>query len=233
MFRLSTLSLLAACLAPAPLLANGRHIPEPMLFDLVRPLSAEKGELEANVLGVLPLSGDDPVDWAPEIEYAFANGHAAELELPFEDGALVAVKFGLQGRIGTSAGGRILHGWQYLGVYERAGGDYGQSLLYLLGWRGEGRWSSMTMAGVERTGLTRDAHTAFLLNHSLFHDVADGHVAGLEINYRTGSHGSFVVMPQSHHRMSGKMSVQVGVGMRKERYASVRPAAGLRMIREF
>lgn len=69
--------------------------------------------------------------------------------------------------------------------------------------------------------------------HSLFHDIADGHVAGLEIDYRTGKHGGIVIMPQSHHRMSGKMSVQVGVGMRKDRYASARPAAGLRMIREF
>ena len=44
-------------------------IPEPMVFDLVRGLGADKGELEVNVLGVFPLESSDPreTEWAPEI----------------------------------------------------------------------------------------------------------------------------------------------------------------------
>ncbi|MFN4038747.1 MAG: hypothetical protein ACK4IB_05380 [Erythrobacter sp.] len=59
-------------------------IPEPMVFDMIRPLAAPKGELEANTLALFPLNarGED-IDWAPpEIEYAFANGWAAEFECP-------------------------------------------------------------------------------------------------------------------------------------------------------
>lgn len=34
---------------------RGPRIPEPMVFDLVRPLGAKRGEGEINVLGMIPL----------------------------------------------------------------------------------------------------------------------------------------------------------------------------------
>ena len=45
-------------------------IPEPMLFDLMRPLGAERGELEVNTL-VRPSVGRNAtgVAWAPEVEW--------------------------------------------------------------------------------------------------------------------------------------------------------------------
>lgn len=45
------------------------HIPEPMVFDMMRPLGAKQGELEANVLTTTPWSGKDGnTHWAPEVE---------------------------------------------------------------------------------------------------------------------------------------------------------------------
>lgn len=73
--------------------------PEPMIFDLVRPLGARKGEFEANTLALLPLKGRRyNVDWAPEIEYAFANGYAIELELPMYNGEIEATNWLFRGR---------------------------------------------------------------------------------------------------------------------------------------
>src|SRR5687768_4202682 len=62
-------------------------IPEPLVFDLVRPLGSARGELEANTL-MTRSSKTGQFAWAPEIEYAFANGYAVELELPFENSSL-------------------------------------------------------------------------------------------------------------------------------------------------
>ena len=78
-------------------------IPEPMVFDLVRPLGGKKGELEANVLGLIPLRRragaidqvPDPlglvpqsrrsaaIELSPEIEYAVRDGVALELRCPW------------------------------------------------------------------------------------------------------------------------------------------------------
>lgn len=45
------------------------HIPEPMVFDMMRPLGARQGEREANVLASSPLSESDrKTEWAPEAE---------------------------------------------------------------------------------------------------------------------------------------------------------------------
>ena len=65
------------------------HIPEPMVFDMVRPLGAQRGELEINTLAQRNLSGSGSrTEWAPEIEYAFMDGLAIEFELPFENSEL-------------------------------------------------------------------------------------------------------------------------------------------------
>src|SRR5690606_26148017 len=59
------------------------HIPEPLVFDLVRALGAKKNELEANALVVTRFRRGRPTfDWAPEVEWAVADDVAIELELP-------------------------------------------------------------------------------------------------------------------------------------------------------
>jgi hypothetical protein len=127
---------------PLALLAGTAHaetypdIPEPMIFDMVRPLGAQRGELEANVLAQTgsPFRASE-TEWAPEVEYAYANGHAVELELPFDGRRVAAYKLGLQSSLGASSDGRSAHGLQYLGVYHRESGRYTNTLLYLAGHR--------------------------------------------------------------------------------------------------
>lgn len=90
------------------------HIPEPMVFDLVRGLGAVQGEAEVNVLGVFPLRTSDPhgVEWAPEIEAAVLDGLALEFELPLENTHPEAVKFAAQYAFGTAFNHHFIHGVQ-------------------------------------------------------------------------------------------------------------------------
>ncbi len=58
---------------------DGPRIPEPMVFDLVRGLGARRGELEFNVLNLVPFRRGGPsYEWAPEVEYAVFDGFAVE-----------------------------------------------------------------------------------------------------------------------------------------------------------
>ena len=73
---------------------DGPRIPEPMVFDLVRGLGARRGELEFNTLSLVPFRHGGPkYEWAPEIEWAVADGFAVEYELPIFDTRIVAQKF--------------------------------------------------------------------------------------------------------------------------------------------
>lgn len=133
----------AALLAAMPATANETgypHVPEPMVFDMVRPMGARRGELETNVLALSPLSGQErTIEWAPEVEYAVADNLAIEFELPFEGRRLAELKMGVQGTFGTLDGGRIVHGIQYLGIYERESRSASHALLYMVGRRHDAR----------------------------------------------------------------------------------------------
>ncbi|RVT95160.1 hypothetical protein EOD43_11725 [Sphingomonas crocodyli] len=208
-------------------------IPEPMVFDMVRPLGAKKGELEANTLGQINLSGRHrEVEWAPEVEMALADGFAAELELPLTDRKVTAYKMGLQGTFGTLRGGDAVHGVQYLGVYDRADDRWYSSLLYLIGNRLGERWSSMTMIGIGDVTFSGPNASALLLNQSIFYDLGPDTILGIEANYRTGGDRYWLIMPQLHHDF-GPVSMQAGIGATKARGSAVRPRAGLRLIAEF
>lgn len=209
-------------------------VPEPMIFDMMRPLGAKRGEMEANVLAVAPLSGSRTVEWAPEIEYAFADGFAIEGELPFENGRLAELKLGLQAAFGTFDGGRSAHGVQYLGIYDRHGGRYASSLVYMLAHRYTARWSSVTMAGLWDIGFDGGrGRNAAVINHATFYDLSDASIMGVEVNYLGGKDGHLLVMPQLHQRLSGKINIQLGAGAQKERGEPLQPRVGIRLIREF
>ncbi len=236
---LSTLPLAAALLA-CPALASAEetgeypHVPEPMVFDMMRPLGAKKGELEANTLAVMSPSGDRTVAWAPEVEYAFADGFAVEAELPFEDGRLAELKLGLQAAWGSFNSGRSAHGVQYLGIYDRHSGRYSNTLVYMLVHRFNDRWSSVSMAGLSDISLGGGpARNAAVINHSTFYDASDRSVLGVEVNFLGGYDGHVTVMPQLHQNIGRTMSLQAGFGGQKARGDALRPRAGLRLIREF
>lgn len=206
-----------------------------MIFDMMRPLGARRGELEVNTLATAPLSGPDrPISWAPEIEYALADGFAIEAELPFENGRLTEYKLGLQVAFGSFNGGRSAHGVQYLGIYDRHAQRYSNSFAYMLAHRFSERWSSVSMAGVwDISGKRRAGRNAAIVNQSLFYDASDASVLGLEINYLGGGKGHYLIMPQLHQRVTGTISAQIGMGMQKDRGEPARPHAGLRVIHQF
>lgn len=108
------------------------HIPEPMVFDLVRPLGTVKGELEINTLAQYAVNGE--VDWAPEIEYAVRDGLAFELELPFENSRVQDYKVAAQGTL-KDYSNHFIHGWQVIGRYARTEKSYSADPLYIMGYR--------------------------------------------------------------------------------------------------
>lgn len=241
MIRGVALALIACAALPAvahgdPLAAESPRIPEPMVFDLLRPLGARAGEREVNVLAVRPLSRGS-TDWAPELEYAYADGQSLELELPFEDGRLTQVKFALQGTFGTGAGGRSIHGWQYIGQVDRDSGTSRNSLLYIAGYRFDPRWSMLSMVGLRQVGLRRLGPTALLVNHSVFYDLDPETVLGLEFNLRQDIAGDdrtrALVIPQVHRRLSELTSLQAGLGVELQTNRGPGLVAALRLIREF
>ncbi len=92
------------------------HIPEPMIFDLVRGLGARSGELEFNTLARFPVNRRDSrhTEWAPEGEYAVADGVVLELGLPFEDSELEAYKVAAQFTLGQLERAGFIHGAQFI-----------------------------------------------------------------------------------------------------------------------
>ncbi len=225
---------LAAAVLPGAAGAQGApHIAEPMVFDLVRPLGAKRGELEVNALAQRTLSGPERrVEWAPEIEYAVADGFAVELELPLEGLRVAEYKIGLQGTFGTLNGGRGIYGVQYLGVWDRAHGRWNSSLLYVLGNRFGDRTSTLTMIGVGDVGAGGGATRALLVNHTSFYDLADATVAGVEVNIRTGRDRETLVMPQLQQNLNERLQLQGGVGAIRHTGDAWRPRVGLRLVRQ-
>jgi len=224
---------LALTLVGRPAIAqSGPDIPEPMVFDMIRPLTAKAGEIEVNALAQRDLTGPrHELEWAPEVELAVADGLAVELELPLIDNRVVQYKMGLQKRLGTFRGGRSVHGVQYLGLHDREDGGWTSTLLWLLGNRFGERWSTMTMVGIGDVTLREGNETGFIVNHSTFYDLTPDTVLGLELNRQNGDGAYWLLMPQVH-RAFGKLGVQGGLGAERARGERFRPRLGLRVIRE-
>jgi len=201
--------LLAACTSTRV------QIPEPMVFDLVRQLGAEKGEIEINALFEQPLDSSDPTETmvAPEIEYAFADGFGLELELPFEGGKLESVKAAAQWTLGER--GNFVHGTQI--IVERLVQEDGWDLsaLYIPAFRFNDTWSALAMFGAESIsgpGVTDDL--AALANLTVFARLNTRLTAGLELNSLLGADAgaSLLVMPQLQIDITDLLTVQLGLG---------------------
>ncbi len=192
-------------------------IPEPMVFDLVRGLGARKGELEANTLVTLPFDSDDPVGYlvAPEIEYAFADDWAVEFELPFEEGGLAAVKLAGQWTFGAKPEAGFIHGTQLIAERLVDVDAWELSLLYIPGWRFDDTWSVLVMIGATSLfGSEIESDVGVLANITVFADVRDGLVLGLEVDSAFLEDGtSVLIMPQVHYELSEHWTLQFGIGV--------------------
>lgn len=189
------------------------RIPEPMVFDLIRPLGAERGEFEVNSLfGYSPTRRrPQRLNWAPEIEYAFLEGYGIEFELPMQNARIETWKGAIQGTLPGPRKKRFIQGWQALGETERHG-PWRLDLMYLAGSRWHKNWSAFSMTGVERESGPRHAH-AFLGNYTLFYHLRDTVSYGFETNFkgRGNSGRSTLLMPQIQLRKN-RLNVQVGAG---------------------
>jgi hypothetical protein len=232
---------------------KGPHIPEPMVFDLVRPLGARKGEWEVNTLGLIPLRRKsatinevtDPsglvrrspdkngVEWAPEIEFVLADGIAIEFELPMENFTLEAYKAAGQVTFGTAFNHRFIHGAQTIVQYNIDSKLWATSLLYLAGFRFDPTWSILGMFGA-RGIVNGTSDVEVLSNVTLFADLTERLVAGIETNLNQviGGDTAFLLMPQVHYEVSKRWMLQAGAGAQ---FTSefILPQLGFRLIREF
>lgn len=235
---------------------KGPRIPEPMVFDLIRPLGAKGGEREINVLGLAPLRQKskqvdnvaDPLglvrrspdrqglEWAPELEYAVCDGVGLEFELPLENAHLEAYKAAGQITFGTALNYRFIHGAQAIVQYGRDSSLWTTTLLYLAGVRFDKTWSVFGMFGsrAEVSGPVANKAVGLLSNVTLFADVTDRIVAGIETNFgqTLGGNTEILVMPQLHYEIDRYWMIQAGVGTRVTT-GFILPEAGFRIIREF
>ncbi|HMO35679.1 MAG TPA: hypothetical protein PKA06_06525 [Gemmatales bacterium] len=216
----------------------GPDVPEPMVFDLIRPLGVRQGELEANVLGFIPLrrtrsktpqfsliSGADqstqkrPVmEWAPEIEYGLYDNFAIEFELPWSDGRLEAYKAAAQYTLGTAFNDQFIHGFQGILFVDRTNGAVTPILLSLAALRLDSIYSLQGMIGYshEFGGDNPINPTQLLVNAALFAEVHKQWTWGIEANYAGELNGAatLLVMPQVHLDLRDNFTIQFGAGTR-------------------
>jgi hypothetical protein len=137
---------------------------------------------------------------------------------------------------GTLLDHRFIHGAQAIVQYDRHPGLWTTTLLYLAGFRLDDTWSLFGMAGgrAEVSGPVINNETELLMNLTLFADVTDRVVVGLETNtgQTLGGNTEVLVMPQLHFEIDRYWMLQVGVGTRVTT-AFTLPEAGFRLIREF
>jgi hypothetical protein len=188
-------------------------IPEPLVFDLVRPLGSPKGELEMNIFANHIGNAKD-FAWSPEFEYAFADGYALELELPFENSTLKEYKLGLQGTIGTLLNERMIHGWQAIGRRAQSRKVYSGDLLYINGLRLSDQWSVMNMVGFRKTEFNNQGEWVKLINTSLFYQHSSQLTLGVELNNEISQRHEwrYRLTPQLHYSFSHNKAIQIGGG---------------------
>lgn len=195
----------------AALSSETPHIPEPMVFDLVRPLGVQRGEFETNVLAGHDLRSGE-TEWAPELEYAIRDGLAVEVELPFENLSVAEYKLAVQGTLGTLSGHRYIHGWQIIGRHDRHHGNFSADALYLAGYRWNHAISTFNMAGLRWCGFEHCDKFAGILNTNLFFNLSDRWTLGVELDNQIGSRWGYLLMPQLHLDFTDHVTLQFGAG---------------------
>ena len=198
-------------------------IPEPLMFDLVRGLGAKQGELEINSLADFPLnnSSNRAVEWAPEIEYAIFDNFAVELEFPFTDFELEAYKMAIQWTIGSSKSNKFIHGIQVIGEKYIHDDILELNFLYVPAYRFNEVWSAIGLFGVmvESGSDSPKNNTTIILNASLFANLDEHTVVGLEINNTDptfhkvdNNEMELLILPQAHYEFESGLSFQIGIG---------------------
>jgi hypothetical protein len=188
-------------------------IPEPLVFDLVRPLGSPKGEIELNLFANHN-SYDNSLSWSPEIEYVFADGYAVELELPYNNSKPQEYKVAFQGTFGTIMQGNMIHGWQLIarkGLNEQINSS---DLLYLNGVRISKEFSTMNMIGIRKPIFEKSSYSKLLINNALFFHTTAKYTLGVEVNHEINESGDwrYRLTPQIHVMINQHRALQLGFG---------------------
>jgi hypothetical protein len=238
--QILTAALLAtAALAQEPNLDEGMEgtlrlkIPEPMVFDLVRPLGSKVGELEVNTLAVV--GRDGRLRWNPEIEMVVFPWLALEFELPMENTALETYKIAAQGRLKRigSIKSPYTQGWQTIFEAGRLGNPSQFAALYISAVRWSPRLSTLSLNGWQTTWSAGQRGHEALVNNTFFWQSERRPVVGLETNFRVKPQRvSSLLMPQIHIPLPGKFSLQCGAGAERSLARLWGPAVSARLIWE-
>ena len=193
------------------------HLPEPMVFDLVLPLGAEKGEFEANTL--LLYRDFDNLTWAPEVEFAVLDGFALEFELVFEGSDLKAYKFAPQYTFELGSQDFFEHGTQAIVEYFRLDKFWEWTLLYIPGFRIDDTWSTLLMLGGRHTTGLDDEDLEAIINATLFADINERLLLAFETNLAAGGEeGTYLrLMPQLRYKFTDHFVIQCGAGVLSDR----------------
>lgn len=190
--------------------------PEPMVFDMVRGLGAEQGEIEANVLVLVPTSPAEAI-WAPEIEAAVIDNLALELEAGFVNADFELIKFALQGTVAMNEEVGLGHGIQGLFEYLPDEKVFLATALYILGARLGRAGSLVSLIGpavethVDGTGTEAGA----FVNFSFFGAPHPRVVVGSEQNFEWFPSFYLIrVIPQVHWQIHARFQWQAGFGYR-------------------
>lgn len=215
-------------------------IPEPMIFDLVRPLGAVKGEIEVNTLvESRPGRQGETIRWAPELELVISNGFAFEFELPIHEIEIEDYKLAFQKTFGKDREKKFIHGWQTIGKYSHDDVNFNLTNLYITGYRFNQRWSALAMNGLKNNNIGKSLDLTPMSNISFFRHISPRLKLGIETNYAfhqvntRARYNTLLVVPQLHYEIGKHYSVQLGTGL--ERYDDSRyaPMLAMRLVKEF
>jgi hypothetical protein len=214
------------------------EVPEPMFVDLVRSLSAKKGEWEINTLFAHSSQQDvnengRVFNWAPEVEYVIDDGHAVEFELPSRGGDLKNFKFAYQYNNLSLFSGNHLEGIQLIWERSKEMNEGELTLFYIFAKRLDFNWSFLSMMGVNLGDQFQD-QVNFVPNLTLFYNFTREVDFGLETNGLFGSQNQefWQVIPQIHLALKEGLKIQYGVGhTQRGRMGGV--LTSFRLIKEF
>ncbi|MEZ0210557.1 MAG: hypothetical protein ACAH08_06340 [Methylophilus sp.] len=187
------------------------RIPEPMVYDLVRPLGVKKGDLEINALVDINQQTSD-ASWAPEIEYGLADDLAFELELPFENASHERYKLAIQKTLGVYNHLGMANGWQAFVDLNKHTKTLSVDATYIHAIKWADNWSSLSMLGLRIHSINRSADIEYLINNTVFYDVSRRLTLGLELNQEVSTGGTwrYRVTPQLHYDIDQHYTVQAG-----------------------
>ncbi len=189
-------------------------IPEPMVYDLVRPLGVKKGDLEINALVDINQQTND-ASWAPEVEYGLADDLAVELELPFENASHERYKVAIQKTLGIYNHLGMANGWQAFIDLNKHTKTLSGDATYIHAIKWADHWSSLSMLGLRVNGINRSTDIEYLLNNTVFYDVSPRLTFGLELNQEVSTGGTwrYRVTPQLHYDVNQEYTVQAGAAL--------------------